>query len=569
MATNLKSGQASVDNEVDLAKVTPPKDLSDAERETVFLHLCRRLASYRNTAALYAEIENTTLQAFGNDTDSFKDEFIEALNQWGQELLRNAWLACQEPSEDCPTLDPLDDTSVTGLPKLPDVHSLSRTLNTVVLLHITTSKSYSARTRAFISGFAPIDERAVVSTLKNPEGALRQAQKQAQDIREQHAQKGRALRNVGIGLGAVAGGILVGVTGGLAAPLVGAGVTTILGWLGVGGTAAGLLASGLASSSFVCGALFGAYGARSTVRMVERHTREVRDLAIVPVRTQKEQETLAVRLCVSGWLDSPDDVTAPWTVFSGDDTFALQWEVEALQTLSGALLALVKSQVIKYVKVEILRRTVLASLLSALSPIALLRIGKIIDNPWMNARALALKTGAVLGDLLSSRAFGNRPVTLTGYSLGALVIFEALKYLSDLPPSKTIGLIQDVYLFGSPVPNDTATWASVRRLVCGRLVNGYSQGDYTLAVLSRASDASWGVAGLQPVDVKGVDNVECKGVEGHLQWRGMIGKCLRDCHVPGILDEEVDAQLEEVEKPIEEELQTAETEEVTSASPEV
>ncbi|KAF9246296.1 DUF726-domain-containing protein [Melanogaster broomeanus] len=533
---------------VDFAKVTPPRDLTEAERETVFLHFFRRLASHRNLAALYVETEDAILRASGDDTGSFKDDFNAALNQWAQDLLHNAWLVCQEPGKECPTLDPLVDTSTAGLPQ---------TLNAIVLLHVTTSQSYSARTRAFISGLAPIDERAVVSTLKNPDSAIQQLQKQVQDIRAQHAERGQTLRNVGMGLGAVAGGILIGVTGGLAAPLVGASITTLLGWLGMGGTAVGLLASGLASSSFVCGALFGAYGAGSTAQMVSRHTREVRDLAIVPVRTQKDQETLAVRLCVSGWLDTQEDVHAPWSVFEGDDTFALQWEVDALQALSGALSTLVKSQTIKYVQAEIVKRTVLASLLSALSPIALLNIGKIIDNPWMNARALALKTGAVLGDLLSSRAFGNRPITLTGYSLGSLVIFEALKYLGDLPPSETIGLIEDVYLFGTPVPNDMATWASVRRLVCGRLVNGYSGGDYVLAVLSRASDASWAVAGLQPVDVKGVENIECKDVEGHLQWRGMIGKCLRDCQASGVVDEEVNIQLQEVAKPIQVELEMA------------
>lgn len=131
---------------------------------------------------------------------------------------------------------------------------------------------------------------------------------------------------VGVSLGAIAGGVLVGVTGGLAAPLIGASITTILGWLGVGGTAAGLLASGLAGSSAICGALFGVYGAKSTANMVERHTREIRDLAILPVSLNTNgDETLGVRLCISGWLSSESDVTAPWTVFEGDDTLALRW----------------------------------------------------------------------------------------------------------------------------------------------------------------------------------------------------------------------------------------------------
>jgi hypothetical protein len=198
-------------------------------------------------------------------------------------------------------------------------------MNTVLLLHITTSKQYSAYTRDFLSNVAPIDEQTVVTALKDPERALAELHRQAQRVREQHAERGRILRFAGAGFGAIAGGVLIGVTGGLAAPLVGAGVTALLGGLGIGGTAAGVLAAGLASSSAVCGALFGAYGAHSSARMIERHTREVSDLAVLPVRTQKNQETLAVRLCISGWVSSHEDITSPWTVFGGDDTFALQW----------------------------------------------------------------------------------------------------------------------------------------------------------------------------------------------------------------------------------------------------
>jgi hypothetical protein len=109
-----------------------------------------------------------------------------------------------------------------------------------------------------------------------------------------------------------------------AAPLIGTSFTTVLGWLGVGGSVAGLYASGLASSSVVCGALFGVYGAGITASIIEHYTREVKDLAVVPVHVQ--QDTLAVRLCVSGWLNTDEDVTSPWTIFDqSQDTFALRW----------------------------------------------------------------------------------------------------------------------------------------------------------------------------------------------------------------------------------------------------
>lgn len=168
----------------------------------------------------------------------------------------------------------------------------------------------------------------------------------------------------------------------------------------------------------------------------------------------------------------------------------------------------------------------------------------------MNAKALAVKAGAVLGDLLSRRVFGNRPVVLTGYSLGALVVFEALKNLAALSPSKTSCLVQDVFLFGTPTSTDATSWTSIRRLVAGRLVNGYSTDDYVLAVLSRASDVNWKVAGLEPVDVMGVENINCD-VDGHLKWRGMIGKSLQRVGASGIADEQVDLQIKNVAEAME------------------
>ncbi|KAJ7097860.1 DUF726-domain-containing protein [Mycena belliarum] len=527
----------------DLTQLVPPKDLSEEIRETVFQHFLCRLASFRNTTLLYSSLEHESSSC----SPQRQDEFDQEINTWAQKLLEQTWIVCGEPGGDkCPELDTYSDTSTGQLQPLPSPEVLTRILNTVLFLSIATSVGYSARTRTFLSTFGPLDEEVIVSALRNPDKAIEETQKQTQQAKESHAKMGKTLRMLGIGLGAVAGGVLVGVTGGLAAPLVGAGVSTVLGILGIGGTTVGLLASGLAGSSVICGALFGAYGARSTSSMVERHTREIRDLAIVPVhKFNKDQETLAVRLCVSGWLTSRDDVVAPWKIFHGDDTLALQWEVELLESLSNSLTRLVKANAMRYIRMEVIKRTVFASLMSSLAPMALLNIGQIIDNDWMNARQLAIKAGAVLGDLLAKRVFGNRPTTLTGYSLGSLVIFEALKHLASLPPSETTHLIEDVYLFGTPAPADSATWTSIRRVASGRVVNGYSQDDYVLAVLARISHISWEVAGLQPVTVVGVENVLCADVDGHTKWRAMIGRSLQQCDAPGVIDKLVDEQVKE------------------------
>jgi len=163
----------------------------------------------------------------------------------------------------------------------------------------------------------------------------------------------------------------------------------------------------------------------------------------------------------------------------------------------------------------------------------------------------------VLGILLSQRVLGTRPVTLTGYSLGSLVIFEALKYLSTLPPSQTTHLIDSAYLFGLPTSTrDVVSWNKVRAVVSGRLVNGWvePEEDYVLAILSRASvltEGSWAVAGLAPVIVKGIENIKCEGVEGHLEWIGMVGRCLEKCGVDGIVQQEVENKVTDVGKQFE------------------
>ncbi|KAL4251752.1 TMCO4 family protein [Abortiporus biennis] len=524
---------SQVEETTDLTKLVPSTKLDEASRLTIFQHFSRKLASHRNTAILYSELE----QFASSENLESHHAFVVEINKWAEELHRNAWDACQEPGGGSyPGFNSLADTSTRDLSPLPNPDLVSSLLRSVLFLHITTSKQYHSHSRAFLFSWSvPIEESVIVSTLKDPEHAIEEAQQKTQSAKDTHASQGQMLRNVGIGVGAVAGGVLIGISGGLAAPLVGAGVTSILGFLGVGGTAAGLLATGLASSSIVCGALFGAYGSKKSAEVIERCTREVRDLAIVPVRP-------------------PADTLA--TVFGGDDTFALQWEVDALIQLSNALVALVKSQAVKYVKAQIIKRTVLAALFAALSPTAWLKIAQIIDNPWANAKSLAHKTGKVLGTLLAQRVLGNRPITLVGYSLGSLVIFEALQYLATLPPSETVHLIQDVYLFGSPIPSNQRPWTAARRVIAGRLVNGYGKDDYILTLLSRMSDMSWDVAGLGPVDVQGVENVLCD-VDGHLRWRSMIGKSLEKCGVRDIMEAEVKLQVEVEGKKVEETMNLA------------
>ena len=82
-------------------------------------------------------------------------------------------------TEGCPKVDELADTATAGLMPLPSQEAVKKIFTTILFLHITTSKQYSAYTRAFFAKFEPHlvpDEDAIVKVLKNPETVGVQAQ---------------------------------------------------------------------------------------------------------------------------------------------------------------------------------------------------------------------------------------------------------------------------------------------------------------------------------------------------------------------------------------------------------
>ena len=311
-----------------------------------------------------------------------------------------------------------------------------------------------------------------------------------------------------LGLAGVAGGALVGITGGLAAPLVASSIGGLLG--GLGGITA------LAGNAVITGSLFGAYGASLSRKMTSRYTQDVTDFEFVPIQVSS---SMPVVICISGWLTDKEEVTEPWkNMFtSTQDVYALQWEMEALLNLGNALVAFVKDSAFSYAKTEIIKRTALATLYSALWPIGVLKAGKLVDNPWNIAFVRAQKAGQVLADVLINRGHGKRPVTLIGYSLGARTIYTALL---ELARRRAFGIVEEVYLFGTPAPNRLNEWQAIRDIVTGRVVNVYSERDYILAYLYRSASIQLGVAGLEPIEgITGLENVNADSLDGHLRYR--------------------------------------------------
>lgn len=371
----------------------------------------------------------------------------------------------------------------------------------------------------------------------------------ADEETKKKADENKTGRRWKVGLATVAGAALIGVTGGLAAPLLAAGVGTVMGGIGLAGTATAGYLGALAGSGVLVGGLFGAYGGRMTGKMMDQYAREVEDFGFEPVRThhrprkiEKEFRRLRVAIGISGWLTEEKGVVEPWKVVGAQlETFALRWELEALMNLGNAITTLVTSAAWSYAKVEIIKRTLFGALTAGLWPLAILKVGKVIDNPFSVANYRAQKAGEVLADALINKAQGERPVTLIGFSLGGKVIFACLKALAE---RKAFGLVENAILIGTPAPSTAADWRMVRSVVSGRVVNIYSTNDYVLGFLYRSQTTALGIAGLQAVDhVKGVENIDVSNlVSGHTRYRHLTGPILREI---GFEDVDLEALAEE------------------------
>jgi hypothetical protein len=169
---------------------------------------------------------------------------------------------------------------------------------------------------------------------------------------------------------------------------------------------------------------------------------------------------------------------------------------------------------------------VFSSLMQALWPLGLLKISKIIDNPWSVGMVRADKAGLILADAIINKVQGERGITLIGYSLGARTIYTCLMCLAE---KRAFGLVENVVMMGTPAPSDPRVWCTLKSVVAGRLVNVYSENDFILGFLYRTSSVQFGVAGLQRIEeTEGIENVDVSDkVSGHLRYQFLVGSILK------------------------------------------
>ncbi|KAL5015477.1 hypothetical protein ScPMuIL_009747 [Solemya velum] len=350
---------------------------------------------------------------------------------------------------------------------------------------------------------------------------LKEYEKTDEELKEQKkkATKEKAKRIALIGLATVGGGALIGLTGGLAAPLVAAGAGVFIG-------GAGAAALGSTAGVAVIGSLFGVAGAGLTGYKMKRRVGSVEEFEFDSLNhTSCTTKQLHITMAITGWLtDDMTDFRFPWnSLAESREQYSLRWESKYLLQM-GTAMDYIFSCAMTVATQEALKHTFLQGLLAAVAwPATLVSAASVIDNPWSVCCERAVAVGKILAEVLLAREQGKRPVTLIGYSLGARVIFSCLEEMAKRKGSE--GIIEDVIMLGTPASGNSKKWMKFGRVVGGKIINGYCRGDWLLKFLYRTASVQFSIAGLAPIkwDNRRMHNIDLSDlVTGHKDYLNQL-----------------------------------------------
>ncbi|KAJ8107129.1 hypothetical protein OPT61_g9080 [Boeremia exigua] len=336
----------------------------------------------------------------------------------------------------------------------------------------------------------------------------------------------RALRKrlAFMGLATVGGGLVIGLSAGLLAPVIGAGLAAGFTTIGVAGTGTFLAGAG---GTAVITSIAVTTGGTVGVRAMNRRTGAVKTFEYRPLHNNKRTNLI---ITLAGWMSGKaDDVRLPYSTVDPimGDIYSVLWEPEMLRSM-GDTINILATEALTQGLQQVLGSTLLTALMSAMTlPLALTKLSYLIDNPWSVSQARADMAGLILADSIIDRNLGTRPITLVGFSLGARVIYAALRELQN---RGAFGLVQNVYMFGTPIVANTDEYIKIRSVVPGRFVNGYATNDWILGYLFRATGGGAArVAGLAPIQIPTIENMNVtEMVPGHMAYRTAMPKLLRE-----------------------------------------
>ncbi|KAG9711570.1 DUF726-domain-containing protein, partial [Aureobasidium melanogenum] len=333
------------------------------------------------------------------------------------------------------------DYSVKDPSQLPNTKNIDIDIRWTVLcdlfLVLVADSIYDGRSRALlelVGSALSVDWLEICRFEKRITDALEMQQEADKENwnEEEHTDKrqkmARNRRLVMMGLATVGGGLVIGLSAGLLAPVIGAGLAAGFTTIGVAGT--GTFLGGVGGAALIT-SIGVTTGGTIAVRASNRRTGPVKTFEYRPLHNNKRVNLIVT---VAGWMTGKvDDVRLPFSTVNPimGDIYSVHWEPEMLQSM-GQTINILATEALTQGLQQILGSTLLTALMSAMSlPLVLTKLSYLIDNPWSVSMARADMAGLILADSLIDRNLGVRPVTLVGFSLGSRVIYACLKELAN------------------------------------------------------------------------------------------------------------------------------------------
>lgn len=339
-------------------------------------------------------------------------------------------------------------------------------------------------------------------------------------------------RYLATGAGVAVGGAIIGLTGGLAAPIVAPALIGLTGGFAFLATTGGIV---------MIGTLLGVTGGGLAGYKVQRRLRGIDHFEFREVKSAAREAgvtiaSLHATICCSGLLLKTDSQGA---VFDGvfqsttdaRDVYTIQAEEKMMQDAGEGLKGYVVDTALKTggrkVGEEVIKHTALAGLAALALPLTIWGAASAaLDSVFVQAKSRSYRAGLILADVLRNETQGHRPVVLIGTSLGCVTILTALSELAKTP-EENMHLVDSVFLIGAPITPSPSTLRRARNLTARRFVNAYTRD----MVCSLAAWLGSGISleelrggqlprviGSQPIlGVPGVENIDVGDlvVDGH------------------------------------------------------
>jgi hypothetical protein len=231
--------------------------------------------------------------------------------------------------------------------QLPDSKSLDIDLRWTVMcdlfLVLITDGIYDSRSRELfeqVGKYLSVDwleicrfEKRITDALEMQEQADKENWNE-EDHMKLRAKRARNKRLAFMGIATVGGGLVIGLSAGLLAPLIGAGLAAGFTTIGVAGTSSFLAGAGGAAVITTTGVVT---GSTVGVRAANRRTGNVKTFEYRPLHNNKRTNLI---ITLAGWMNGKvDDVRLPYSTVDPimGDIYSVLWEPEMLRSMGDTI----------------------------------------------------------------------------------------------------------------------------------------------------------------------------------------------------------------------------------------